>query len=149
MHIVHYIDQINHLNGRHSTQSSSSSVALGGEMLTLSLWKQRGERRGTTNMRNPTSWCFYQEAQRLMFIIQPKPQQHSEQDLPRGSSLSPDSWVALITGLQGYQRNKAFVMTNSCSQPAFFLVVLSEGTTTHQPSEHREHHSWASFTKRH
>lgn len=60
-----------------------------------------------------------------------------------GSSLwflpKPDSWVALITGLQGYQKNKAFVITNSCSQPDFFLVIfflllLREQSTATQPA---------------
>lgn len=45
-----------------------------------------------------------------------------------GSSLwflpKPDSWVALITGLQGYQKNKTFVITNTCSQPGFFMVIF-------------------------
>lgn len=129
MHIIHYSDRINHLFGRHSTQSPSLSVALGGLMSTLSPESKGGPLicvilPPDVSIKRPETDVHYTT------------KSHTTQCA--GSSLwflpKPDSWVAWITGLQGYQKNKAFVITNACSQPTrllygrFFIIIIIEGT---------------------
>lgn len=88
MHIVHYSDQINHLNGRYSAQASSSSVTHGGEMLTLSP-ESRGEIRGGPLICVILPPDVSIKRRRGDIHYTTKAQQHSEQDLPRGFTLSP------------------------------------------------------------
>lgn len=103
---IHYSDLINHLNRRHSTVSWL--ICGPGLDVNIKSWKQGSKQREATNMCNPASWCFYQEAWRLAVHYTTKAPQHSVQDLPRGFSLILALelyWYPVCRDIKG---NKAF-----------------------------------------
>lgn len=103
---IHNSDLINHLNRRHS--AVSRLICGPGLDVNIKSWKQGSKQREATNMCNPASWCFYQEAGRLAVHYTTKAPQHSVQDLPCGFSLILALelyWYPVCRDIKG---NKAF-----------------------------------------
>lgn len=103
---IHNSDLINHLNRRHS--AVPRLICGPGLDVNIKSWKQGRKQREATNMCNPASWCFYQEAGRLAVHYTSKAPQHSVQDLPCGFSLILALelyWYPVCRDIKG---NKAF-----------------------------------------